>query len=225
MVRALFVGIGILVVGACATPVRNYVAPSEQFSRPALDTIVTVGVGEAMLSQGNIVYLDGINVTPSTSVSGYTFQGGFYPQTGQDENWTYHSYAYMSAGNENLGVLTKNFLMDPPQSIRASLENDRLCVITVFNVATCSQREFDREQRAIANSNAFQQTLLYSGRIGDAISISYREFSGNVARPAFSNDVQYDLSTSSEIGYRGAVIEIINATNTEITYRVIRNFN
>ncbi|GGH03113.1 hypothetical protein GCM10007420_19280 [Glycocaulis albus] len=225
MFRAILIGLGLLAASACATPAQNYVAPSEQFSRPELDTIVTVGVGEAMLSQGNIVYLDGVNVAPSTSVSGYTFQGGFYPQTGQDENWTYHSYAYMSGGNENLGVLSKNFLMDPPQSIRASHENDRLCVITVFNVATCSNRDFDREQRAIASSNAFQQTLLYSGRIGDAISISYREFSGNVARPAFSNDVQYDLSISSEIGYRGAVIEVISATNTEITYRVIRNFN
>jgi hypothetical protein len=129
----------------------------------------------------------------------------------------------MSGGNENLGVLTKNFLVDPPQSIRASNEDGRLCIVTAFNVVTCRDRDFEREQRPIASQDAFQQTLLYSGRVGDRINISYREFSGNVARPAFTNDVEYDLSDSNEIGYRGAVLEILEATNTSITYRVIRS--
>ena len=73
--------------------------------------------------------------------------------------------------------------------------------------------------------DGFQQTLLYSGRIGNKINISYREFSNNVARPAFNNDVEYDLGESMTIGYKGAEIEIIEATNRMIKYRVIRNFN
>lgn len=46
-----------------------------------------------------------------------------------------------------------------------------------------------------------------------------------MARQAFSNDVEYDLSESHQVRYKGALLEIINATNQSITYKVIRNFN
>jgi len=42
---------------------------------------------------------------------------------------------------------------------------------------------------------------------------------------AFNNDVDYDLNESKVIGYKGARIEIIEATNELIKYRVLKNFN
>ena len=61
--------------------------------------------------------------------------------------------------------------------------------------------------------------------MGSRLRIGYREFSGDLARPAFNNDVEYDLTESSVIGYKGARIEVIEATNEHIRYRVIRTFN
>lgn len=66
----------------------------------------------------------------------------------------------------------------------------------------------------------FSQELIYLGRSGDELSFKYREFSGSLARPAFSADLTYDLSESQTIGYRGARIEIIEAGNQQIRYRV-----
>jgi hypothetical protein len=77
----------------------------------------------------------------------------------------------------------------------------------------------------VASDNAFQQTLIYSGKIGNKVNIGYREFSRNMARPAFNNDVEYDLSESNQIGYKGALLEIIDANNQNITFKVLRNFN
>ncbi len=37
--------------------------------------------------------------------------------------------------------------------------------------------------------------------------------------------MEYDLSESMTIGYKGAQIEIIEATNELIRYKVLRNFN
>jgi hypothetical protein len=34
-----------------------------------------------------------------------------------------------------------------------------------------------------------------------------------MARPAFNNDVEYDLSESKLIGYKGAQFEVIEASN------------
>ncbi|MGH1391412.1 MAG: hypothetical protein ACRAUZ_14840, partial [Aeromonas jandaei] len=60
--------------------------------------------------------------------------------------------------------------------------------------------------------------------IGNKINIGYRESSNDIARPAFNNDVEYDLNESKEIGYKGAIVEIISADNQKITYRVIKSF-
>ena len=73
--------------------------------------------------------------------------------------------------------------------------------------------------------NNFQQSLLYSGRVGDHIKISYREFSGDMARPAYSNDVEYDLSSSDTVTYKGARLRVLKADNEGITYVLISNFN
>jgi hypothetical protein len=46
-----------------------------------------------------------------------------------------------------------------------------------------------------------------------------------MARPASNNDVSYDLDESTKIGYKGARLKIINATNQYIEFKVISNFN
>jgi len=81
------------------------------------------------------------------------------------------------------------------------------------------------EKRSVVFEDSVQQTLIYSGRIGSRIRFGYREFSNNIARPAFSNDVEYDLLESRVIGYKGAEIEIVDATNQFIKYIVKKNFN
>lgn len=66
---------------------------------------------------------------------------------------------------------------------------------------------------------------MYSGKVGNKINIAYREFSGGMARGAFSNVAEYDLSESKTIGYQGAQIDVIEATNQLIRYKVISNFS
>jgi hypothetical protein len=46
-----------------------------------------------------------------------------------------------------------------------------------------------------------------------------------MARPAFNNDVEYDLNESKQIGYKGALLDVIDANNQNITYKVLKNFN
>jgi len=41
---------------------------------------------------------------------------------------------------------------------------------------------------------------------------------------AFTQEVQYDLSSSNEIGFKKLRINVLSATNTEIVYKLIRNF-
>ncbi|MDM0113932.1 hypothetical protein QTI66_17385 [Variovorax sp. J22R133] len=70
----------------------------------------------------------------------------------------------------------------------------------------------------------FRQELIYGGRLGDQIKVTYREFSGDMLRSAFSQDVQYDLTTEKIIGFKGVRIEVVAATNTKLEYRVLKSF-
>lgn len=68
-----------------------------------------------------------------------------------------------------------------------------------------------------------RRELVYSGISQGTISIEYREFSGDYARPAFSQTLRYDLSEGRIIGFRGARFEILSANNLSVRYRVIRH--
>ena len=79
-------------------------------------------------------------------------------------------------------------------------------------------------EKVEVNPTNFKQELIYNGRVGDGLKFIYREFSGDLARPSFTQSIQYDLSKSNLIGFKDAELEIIEATNTEISYTVRSNF-
>lgn len=67
----------------------------------------------------------------------------------------------------------------------------------------------------------FRRELIYTGRAGQALTLMYREFSNDMARPAFSQVLQYDISSDPVIGYQGARLKVLQADNTGITYEVL----
>ena len=72
--------------------------------------------------------------------------------------------------------------------------------------------------------NSFQQTILYSGKSGNQLKFIYSEFKDGFARDAFRIEFQVDLNEGNILAIKGALIEIEEATNVNIRYRVIRNF-
>ena len=74
---------------------------------------------------------------------------------------------------------------------------------------------------SVTEEGSFAAELIYSGLSQDTIRISYREFSGDLARPAFYQELIYDLSESKRITFRSIVLEIIEATNSSLTFKVI----
>lgn len=221
----------VLLVAACATPVRNYVPTVERFSRPPIGVETIASIGDELLSQGNISNTRVLTLNNQINIGGYTLHPGSFAFTGSDGTSDYFSFVFpgnASAWSDGTpyGALQQGILNDPPQSVEYIAGENKICVVTIFNVHSCrAATGVTLEEKTNVSSNSFQQTLLYNGRVGDMVAIGYREFSGSMARPAFSNEVQYDLSSSMEIAYRGARIEIIDANNTQIRYRVLSNFN
>jgi hypothetical protein len=84
--------------------------------------------------------------------------------------------------------------------------------------------EYTKRKVIVKNKDYFKQEFIYNGRVGDALKFAYREYINDYARPAFTQDLRYDLSETKIIGFRGLRIEVLNATNTEIQYKVINYF-
>lgn len=86
--------------------------------------------------------------------------------------------------------------------------------------------EFEIRQNAIkVSSSSFQQTLIYLGKSSSVLKFGYRESLEDLTRPAFSNEITYDLNDSDIIGYKKAKLQVISATNTSITYKVLSYFD
>lgn len=75
--------------------------------------------------------------------------------------------------------------------------------------------------------DSFKYEALYQGRIDNKIKISFREFKDDMARPAFTQDIDYELNKSGDtiVGFKGLRIKILKATNMDITYSVIQDYN
>ncbi|MGN6385753.1 MAG: hypothetical protein ACTHMT_05880 [Verrucomicrobiota bacterium] len=71
---------------------------------------------------------------------------------------------------------------------------------------------------------SFKQELIYNGRAGDIVKFLYREISNDYLRGPFSQEIQYDLSEGTRIGFKGARIEILSASNEELRYKVLKSF-
>ena len=85
--------------------------------------------------------------------------------------------------------------------------------------------ELSRRTKFVVVPNTLQQTIEYMGSDGNIANFIYSELSENMARPAFNREFQVDLAKGNTLNFKGAEVEIINATNTTIEYKVLKYFN
>ena len=224
MIRELFLIVSVLLAAGCAAPKNNYLPKTIDISEPPLGVVIEKQVGDEMVRQGKYREHEAIYVQAQLKpVWAYTVMPGYFLKMGGDEAGDF--YRIGGAGEES-GYIEKNPFADPFIALMVKTDNT-LCVITFINAVACGDVKsgFEKVKKPISSMDSMQRTLIYNGRVGDRINVGYREFSANMARPAFSNNVEYDLAESKEIGYRGARIEVLEATNRSIRYKLISNFN
>ncbi len=123
------------------------------------------------------------------------------------ERKTFKSY---SVGREATATIGEAFLVDQ----KGSVERMKSWV-GILN----SPDGWKVEERY--SQDFIRKELLYSGRSGSTIEVSYREFRGGFAAPAFFQNLKYDLSESRIVRFQRFSIEIIQADNQAIRYRIL----
>jgi hypothetical protein len=81
---------------------------------------------------------------------------------------------------------------------------------------------FERVEAMVGEG--FKSELVYQGVASGVLRLLYREFSENLARPAFQQDLTYTMAPEegpTEVGFRGLRLEVLSADNSSIRYRVV----
>jgi len=130
------------------------------------------------------------------------------------------------------------FKPNTPDGMAISKENSKIFpfstgsgVLSVLKKANKNYQDITYEKTdyysTLENSKVknYSRQLFYNGKAGNTLKFTYREFIDDMARTAFTQDLQYDLSESNIIGFDGLRVEVIKATNTNITYKILSDFN
>jgi hypothetical protein len=204
---------------SCSSVIYNYNPIPTSFSIPEIDKEITKGIGEPLLDQGKQTLIDVLYIRSDAGLALYRVKPGKLIKIGDDEDTEYYSQDVSTI------IFASISYPAPSAKVMRNKFTGKYCIVRPGDIDICGVLDAERGQENLITRDSFRRTLIYSGRVGNKLKISYREFSENMARPAFSTDAEYDLNEGNIIGYAGARLEVIKATNTEITYKVIKNFN
>jgi hypothetical protein len=208
-------------LAGCAAPRVAYSPQSEAFSIPALNEIVTAPPGANLLDQGRRRVFDALSLDRAVAVGSFMLPPGVYLKEGESSQAEFFSWDEVTYPTNGRGVQSGGQTL----KVVAALKNGTLCVQTLSGSIMCADNfPAVRTKATVVDRGAFQATLIYNGKVGNKITLGYRESVASMARPAFSNAVEYDLSASKVLVYKGARIEVLDANNEGIRYRVLSNF-
>lgn len=217
-----------LLMSACVST-QAILPHTEIIDRPTLNEISTAELGETVVEKGRLRTYSGLSLSNELQwgdgfiLKKFTISPGRLRARQKDAKFTYYFSDNMTSYDAILGT-------SPYPSGGLCRSNDGTGPVRGFiSAGRCSMNwnhmpDVSEVQIYDVDSPGFRQELIYNGRSGDNLKFLYREFSGDLMRPPFSQDVQYDLNESSTIGFRGARVEIIEASNTQLRYKVVSSF-
>jgi len=215
-----------LVVG-CATPLPSAPKKTSLVNIPALNIESDAEIGQSMVSTARKIETPAIRLVNALTHSGGTWtlsiSAGVLPMYLSSDKGSFYR-------EQGPLVLTTLGVSQPDAIGGVFIPNDKSKPTEVFWMGSFGSPVSDAHpgievQDAIYESwgkDSFKRELVYSGVSQNTISILYREFINDMARPAFSQELKYDLSQGKAIGYKGARFEVIRANNTGIVYKVLK---
>lgn len=208
---------------------ENISLKNRTFVDVPINTIIKNEIGDKLITTGEEEYQDALKIVESpeyisfgASTVKYRYsKNQIFPLSGSTKEWYlyYETKDKTERINYGVAVSRKDEKMIVP-FVKLDLHNGTL--------ATKKLEGFKTQKETFINnncSNCFKQEFIYNGKIGSSLKFIYREYVNDMIRPAFNQELQYDLNESYIVGFKGLRIEIVNATNTNIEYKILSSFN
>jgi hypothetical protein len=210
-------------LSGCTAGFMSVVPASRTYDTFNLGQQQTKMVGEVMVARGNVTAYPGfvarLEYTPPA------FMATSYPTIAKGSVWEC-KYALengnYACSNPSAGGLRHfgkpdghlYYIVITPDGSLIGYSN----AIHVQNWNETPTGLFDKFE--IPEKGSIKEELIYNGKSKDIIKVSYREYRNEFARPAFYQDLSYDIAESKTVGFRGMMIEVMEATNQSITFVV-----
>ena len=228
MIRIAFISACALMLTACAS--TQAITPrTDIMNRPNPGVMAQAELGDTIVEKGKLTTFEGLVLKNEVTwgdgilLKKFTISPGRLRAKQKDSKFTYFYSDKMTTYDALLGT-------SPYGAGGICVKNgDPTYVRGFFQTGRCANNfkpapEVSSTRVVDVDAPNFRQELIYNGRSGDTVKFLYREFSGDYARPPFSQDVQYDLKDGNVIGFKGVRIEVVEASNTKLSYRLISSF-
>ena len=204
-------------LGGCASSPR---IPYQDISYPEINKQTTAYLGDRLLEQGRGFYTNVVHVDKLVGKYGVISAGDYCRLPDSDEYFNFSGKA----------IVYYNFvggLRGYDNSLTYKAETNEVCLDDMWS--GCFDTSFGKivlEKNALCSDpTSFQRIIEYNGKAGDVLNFTYREFYGNRMNSAFTTNFTMDQKAGDTLTYKGAVLKVFNATNQQIDYTVVRNFN
>lgn len=221
----------VALLSGCATPLP--VQPPElQFTdHPALNVESTAEIGETLLAKGKVYVFEGLDLQERISDLGTSREYIVEPHAMRLERIDGDGKRYYVPALDSYFVNDKAFNRRArPSGAFLVLKSDGALELQGYYDLTTAGKispttpRFKIGKIVDRRQPNFRQELIYGGRVGNQIKLTYREFSGDLIRPGFTQEAQYDIATDTTVGFKGVRITVIDATNTRLKYKVLKSF-
>lgn len=211
---------------SCA-PLNQIPLKSRELNSVELNTELSNDIGDVLIEKGKEEYQEAVKITNCPDRVSFGFGmlkypysiGDVLPLTASDSSWFLYDGGKVVPGqNYSFGIAihkTDKAIVRPycynqtNGGLNVRFREDFAVQMTTYN-KSCQE--------------CFKQEFIFNGKVGNNLKFIYREFISDFARPAFTQELQYDLNESNVIGFKGLRIEIIKASNTNIKYKVLSTF-
>jgi hypothetical protein len=207
-----------ILISSCAiAPMDITFVPNKTtyYSKPEIGTKNTVYIGETLLKEGRKSDQIAIYLLVEYGKIGWTayHHTGQYKRVGLADD--YILYQGSELNSNGISMAYSQILED----------KDGNCYLRLnYDVQLLQKSEYIKKDYTDGSSDNFEQNLIYTGRDGDILKLSYREFYNDMARASYTIDATYDITEENIIRFRGASFEVLEANNQSITYKLLSGF-
>lgn len=233
-----------ITLAGCASPpayVATYVPPMQVVHLPETNVDSEAEIGQTIISTASLTRVDAVVLandvsdfkkaelldnrwSGTTNLYSGTFEKSFQDADGsfyRDPNGTFTITGAIALPNKTIPCECGVFVYKDSKRSPVTYVYRREIGSTGYELGktpvSVTTKTIERWSK-----ESFKRELIYGGLSGNTISISYREFVDGTARPAFTQDIKYDLGESKVIGFRGARFEVIKASNVSLRYKVLK---
>lgn len=230
MKKLLLLCVVVLMLTSCGVKVNSVNLKQRAYDALSLNTQITKDIGDQIVLKGIEEYQEAVLITdrePSMRIYTVDFPypvGTVLPLAGEAKEYKLY---YKKTDKTSLN----NYSYYVGIAIDKSINSPKIFYVQEGAMGGIYTKDYKtlEIQPAIYNDpscqRCFKQEFIYNGKIDSHLKFIYREYVNDMARPAFNQELQYDLNDSNIIGFKGMRIEVLKATNTNITYKILNSFN